>query len=314
MKPIFIVLIVVAALIFLYFIAAYIGYRLAFYNNVKKTDRTFAVLEGPGYDDLVEDEINLIKKAMSIPFEQVYVKTFDGKQLAARLYIYDEKAPVLIQFHGYKGIGIRDMAGGLQSALKNRCNALVVDQRGSGLSDGKTLSFGIKERKDVISWINYVKNRFGSDTKIGLLGISMGASTCLMCLDQNLPINVKMILVDCPFSSPKEIVKKVSKQMGVPWFLASIILYSGAFFFGHFRLNETTAIKTVKEAKIPIGIIHGKEDTFVPYYMSEEIVKSNPSIQLVGIDNADHGMSYFRNNEKWESFFKDYVEKFLTNC
>ena len=52
----------------------------------------------------------------------------------------------------------------------------MIDQRAHGLSEGKTITFGIKERLDCLCWVEYLVERFGKETQILLTGISMGAN------------------------------------------------------------------------------------------------------------------------------------------
>lgn len=52
-------------------------------------------------------------------------------------------------------------------------NVLLVDQRSHGESEGRLITFGVKERRDVVTWIDYVLEHFGDDTEIFLSGLSM---------------------------------------------------------------------------------------------------------------------------------------------
>ena len=77
---------------------------------------------------------------------------------------------------------------------------MMIDQRAHGKSEGRTMTFGVFERFDVLSWIDYTVERVGKKTRIVLAGISMGAATVLMASNLNLPPNVKGIMADCPYS------------------------------------------------------------------------------------------------------------------
>ena len=114
--------------------------------------------------------------------------------LVGKYYEYKKDAPIEILFHGYKGNGERDLSGGIERCFKIGRSAIIVDQRGAGESDGHTITFGIKEHLDAIKWAEYASNRFGSDAKIILTGLSMGAATVLMASGKKLPDNVKCIL------------------------------------------------------------------------------------------------------------------------
>ena len=286
-------------------IGSFIAFRLAYYNKNDK-DITYDVLTGVGYDQYHEQMLELIKGSDILPYEEVSVKSFDNLTLKARLYIIDEKAPVHIQFHGYRGQAVRDFSGGVRLPIESGHNVLLVDQRAHGKSSGHVITFGIKERRDVLSWIDFVKSRFGDDVKIVLEGISMGAATVLMASNFDMP-NVKAIFADCPYSSPKEIILKVSRGMGLPDFIAIPLLSFGALFYGHFNWNEASAVRSVKESKYPILIIHGLADRYVPIEMSRKIKEANPSIILEEFDDAAHGMSYMVDMERYKCIVKEFV-------
>ena len=131
---------------------------------------------------------------------------------------YEQKpgAPLEILFHGYHGAAERDFCGGFWLAREAGHNVILVDERGHGKSEGRVLSFGIKEQYDCLEWTKYATERFGEDTKIVLGGISMGASIVLLAAGLDLPNTVKGILADCGYTSPKEIVQKVSGDRGLP--------------------------------------------------------------------------------------------------
>ena len=82
----------------------------------------------------------------------------DGKNYMPDI-IMCRQCPVQIQFHGYKSSALLDFCGGSKLASKIGHNALVVDQRSHGKSEGKAITFGIEERKDCMAWINYVRSR-----------------------------------------------------------------------------------------------------------------------------------------------------------
>ena len=280
------------------------------YYNKNDKDITYDVLTGVGYDQFHDQMIELIKGSDILPYEQVSIKSFDKLTLYGRLYIVDEKAPIHIQFHGYRGQAVRDFSGGVRVPQENGHNVLLVDQRAHGKSEGHIITFGIKERKDVLSWVDFVKSRFGDEVKIVLEGISMGAATVLMASNFNMP-NVKAIFADCPYSSPKEIILKVSRSMGLPDFLSIPLLSFGALFYGHFNWNSATAVESVKDSKYPILIIHGRADRYVPIEMSRKIKGANPNIRLEEFDDAAHGMSYMVDDARYKRIVKEFVDNSL---
>ena len=80
---------------------------------------------------------------------------------------------------------------------------LQTDARAHGESEGDYIGFGCLDRKELLKWIDWVIDYCGDDTEIYLHGISMGASTALMASGLDLPSQVKGIISDCEFTSPR---------------------------------------------------------------------------------------------------------------
>lgn len=291
-------------LLLLTILIAYICYRVSFFapNRIADKDVEIHLPEGGQYDVLRDGIQKSVDRMLAKEYEPVWITTFDGHKLFARYYHVADGAPLQIQFHGYKSHAILDFSGGSYLADMLGQNALVVDQRSHGQSEGTAITFGIKERKDVLCWIDYANKRFGTDTKIILAGLSMGAATVLMTADLELPDNVVGIFADCPYSAPADIIKKVCKtDMHLPTTLLYPFIKLGAKLFAGFDLEESSAISAVKKSRIPILILHGEGDYFVPCEMSRQIQAANPEkVTLVTIPDAGHGLAYMVNPPKYE--------------
>lgn len=287
--------------------AARFSYRVVFYNRNSKEQDVYVVPPGEQYEKVADTMLAQIHELNQLPFEQVFITAHDGVRLAARYYHFKDNAPVQIQFHGYRGNGIREFSGGFKMAMNAGFNAIVVDERAHGKSGGHTITFGIKERYDCADWANYARKRFGEETPIILSGVSMGAATVLMASELNLPRNVAAITADCPYSSPGAIIRKVCRGMKLPAWVVYPFVALGARIFGGFRLWECSAVKAVQNTKIPILLVHGDDDRFVPYHMSKEIYNACASpCKLLTIPNAGHGLCYYVDAPRYESELKTF--------
>jgi len=291
---------------------SYLGYCITFKAPEHSDDDTPVLPKGGQYDtyhDIIERCVN---EMYAREYEPITIKSFDGKKLYARYYHVADNAPLQIQMHGYKSTAFTDFCGGNKLATKMGHNTLVVDQRSHGRSEGKTITFGVCERRDCLSWVEYAVNRFGNDTKIIIDGLSMGAATVLMAADQNLPENVVGIMADCPFSSPKEIIKKVGKDRNYPPALMYPFVKLGAKIYGHFNLEESSAVEAVTKTKLPILIIHGEADGFVPCDMSRAIkAAGGDKIELHTFEKADHALCYMVDPERYEKIVKAFLNRIL---
>lgn len=165
--------------------------------------------------------------------------------------------------------------------------------------------------KDCLAWIDFAIHHFGSDIKLILTGISMGASTVLMAAGRPLPLNVVGVLADCGFSSPKEIIKKCAKDMHIPAHIIYPFIKLGAKIFGHFDLEEYSPMEAMKTCKTPILFFHGEDDSFVPCYMSQKLYNACISPKkLVTVPKAEHGLVYLVDNP---GYFQAVVKFFSEN-
>ena len=274
-------------------LASWYAYRTAFYSPPSHRAQIEDPMEGDQYVNVTENIFRISHIMERIPFREVIITSHDGLSLYGRYYHVREGAPLEILFHGYRSHAFRDCSGGHALSRKMGFNALVVDQRAHGKSSGTTICFGIKERYDVLSWIQYVNENLCESSPIILSGLSMGAATVLMAAGEKLPENVIGVLADCGYTSAKEIMYHVMRQMKLPPKLCYPFVKLGAKLFGHFDPDENSPLEAVKRCSVPVIFFHGEADDFVPCTMSRENFEACAARkQLVTIPGAGHGLSY----------------------
>lgn len=274
--------------------ASYFCYRLAFSVPKQSREALFEMPDTEQYAPYSAEARQMISDALEIPYKEAVVTSYDGLRLFGKCYIASADAPWLIMLHGYRSGAERDFCGGLKFGIDSGFNVLLVDQRAHGKSEGKCLTFGIKERYDCLTWINYVISQAGGSCKIALYGMSMGAATVLMAAGSGLPKNVACIVADCGYTSPKAIIKKVIREMHYPVFPTYALVRLGGMLFGGFDIEEYSAVQAMEKCDIPVLFIHGDDDRFVPCDMSRENHRHcrAEGKKLLIVPNAGHGMSY----------------------
>ena len=242
------------------------------------------------------------------PYERVSIRSEDGLKLDGRYYHVKDGAPLDIGFHGYRSNPITDFSGGSELSFQMEHNLLLIEQRAHGKSEGNTISFGILERRDLLCWVDYAIGRFGTEVTIFLYGVSMGGATVLMASNLELPANVKAIIADCPFTKPLDVILHVGKTTAFPQWLIKPFAILGARIYGSFDLMETDAIRAVQNAKVPVLIIHGEDDRYVPCEMSAEAAEVNPKmVQHHTFPGAAHGISYLVDTPRYHKIVKDFI-------
>ena len=292
-------------------LTAYICYRMAFYVPPRKADLpdVISLPNGHIYAPYRSAMENWTRETRAMPHEKMTITSFDGLTLYGKYYEYAPGATIELMFHGYRGSAERDLSGGVQRCFQLGRSCLIVDQRCSGLSGGNTITFGINEHRDCLSWVGFMLRRFGPEVKIILTGISMGGSTVLMAAGNELPPNVIGVLSDCGYNSAKDIIQKVIREMKLPPALAYPFVKLGARIYGDFDLEETSPQEALKNCKVPVIFFHGEDDDFVPCYMSKLNFDACPTRKmLVTVPGAGHGMSYLVDPEGYLQALKDFFE------
>lgn len=293
------ILLLAAAVVLL---AAYGCYRFAFYEPPRKPlpEDLIEIPKGEIYEVFREKMENWVREARAMPHKDVQITSFDGLKLRGKFYEYAPGAPVEIMFHGYRGNAERDMSGGVQRCFKVRRSALVVEQRCSRGSEGNTITFGINEHRDCLKWVDFAISYLGSDIKIILTGISMGAATVMMAAGEKLPPNVVGILADCGYTSAKEIMFEVMGKMKLPPKLCYPFVKLGAKLFGGFDLDENSPLEAMARCNVPVIFFHGEADDFVPCHMSRKNFEvCSARKKLVTIPGAGHGLAYAVEPERY---------------
>ena len=276
-------------------------YRRTMTRNNAKTERTIK-MAGTDWNQHMAFIQERKEYMLAQPHEDKWIQSEDGLKLHATWFPKDDCKKIVICFHGYTSQGMSDYIGLSGYYLKQGYSMLLVDERAHGQSEGKYIGFGCLDRKDAMKWIAHIVKECGDDVQILLHGTSMGGATVLMTSGLELPPQVKGIISDCAFTSPKEVFTHVLKHMihlpAFPIMQISEILNRRWAGYG---LDECNAAREVKKAKVPILFIHGSADTFVPCSMCDEIYQNcaSPKQKLI-VDGAAHAESYYKDTAAYD--------------
>lgn len=243
------------------------------------------------------------------PHEDVSCMSEDGLRLHATWFPRNDAKKVVICFHGYTSQGMSDYIGLSDYYRRQGFSMLLVDERAHGDSEGEYIGFGCLDRMDALNWIRWLINRCGEEVEILLHGTSMGGATVLMASGLELPPQVKGIVSDCGFTSAKEVFTHVLHSMyHLPAFpmiqIASLVNKKKA----GYTLGECNAAKEVQKAKVPMLLIHGDADTFVPCSMCEKIYENCASEKkMLIVEGAAHAESYYKDTEAYEQALDEFI-------
>lgn len=288
------------------------AYRVAFQADPKRIAPVRSMPEGKLYAPYRELTLRNIDDLLACPCETMTIQSRDGLRLSGRYYAGRPGAPLMIFFHGYRSTAIRDGSGGFQLCLRRGFSVLMVDQRAHGDSQGDTITFGIRERYDCLDWARAAVERFGPETEILLLGVSMGAATVLMAAGLPLPHQVKGIIADCGYDSPEDILRATMKRWHYPQVPTWQLVKLGARLFGRLDVGECSALESLRHAQVPVLLIHGEADDVVPCAMARTLRDACASpVTLLTVPGAGHGMSCYTAPEAYEKAVDTFCRQVL---
>ena len=283
-------------------------YRRTMTRNNAKMERTMK-MAGTDWNQHMPFIQKRREYMMEHPHEDVWVQSDDNLKLHATWFPQDDTKKVVICFHGYTSRGMNDYVGLSGYYLKNGYSMLLVDERAHGESEGKYIGFGCLDRMYALKWISWVLEICGEDVQIVLHGTSMGGATVLMASGLELPAQVKGIISDCAFTSPKEVFTHVLHTMiHLPAFPMMQIADRINRRRAGYGLDDCNAAREVQKATVPILFIHGSGDTFVPGSMCEKIYENcaSPKKKLI-VEGAAHAESYYKDTEAYENAMNDFL-------
>lgn len=257
------------------------------------------------------------------PYETHTISSYDGLKLAGHYLPAEleegQQSPafILLCMHGYRSSSLKEYGIYMpfyHDALK--ADVMAPDERAHGESEGKYICYGVKERFDVLYWVDYInrlsEKRYGEILPVYIQGISMGCSTVLMAYGLGYPENVKGIIADCGYTSPESIFRNtIHKKFHFPCFpILNIAEWISKIFadFGFTDASVPEAVRTADKRGIPILFIHGDQDFFVPTNMGIQNYEAcTGSKKLLLVKGAAHAVSYFTDRDAYEAAVKELI-------
>jgi len=282
-------------------------------GTVKNMEKAKERLVGaPEIQEIVQRMAAAADELRSSGCETVELLARDGEKLIGHWHWCEHAERTIVAMHGWRSSWANDFGRIAPFWHNNYCNVLYAEQRGQGDSGGDYMGFGLLERFDCLDWVNWVNERCGAELPVYLGGVSMGATTVLMTAGLDLPSNVRGIIADCGFTSPYAIWKHVAEHnLHVNYGLRAAAADDLCRKRIQFGAKEYSTVDAMKQCTVPVLFIHGSNDTFVPIDMTYEnyIACAAPKHLLI-IPGADHGLSYFVEQDKYETAVREFWETY----
>ncbi len=215
---------------------------------------------------------HLIRRSR-ILFDDVTIPSFDGTRLYGWWMKAGRRAPTIVILHGVK----KNRTDVLRAALVLRragFNVLLFDGRGHGDSEGRYVTYGFYERRDVESAIDWLAREKRIDrNRIGLAGESMGAAIALQVAAHNPWI--RAVWADSPFASLRRITEEfVKRATRLPGAVLNPVLWTTiqvANYRGKFDVHSVDPLALAAQIRCPVYLVHGTADQLIATAHSENI-------------------------------------------
>lgn len=256
----------------------------------------------------VHDSLYEIQK---LPHEQIEIKSFDGHKLSAVHYPCKNSEPkgTVVFIHGYTSHAEREWAFPGLYYLTLGYNVIIPYQRAHGPSEGKYITFGALERKDMILWLEKIQSLY-HDMPIVVHGLSMGGGIALqLCNLDN--INIKCIVADAPTE-------------GVGRFLADVARRCSKRRSKYFeeKLNELFKKKTGMDPAVTNVRQYVEKSNYSIYFTAgskENSYKRLKNLQeicpmptkLVILSGCNHGNGMYKQTKTYQSQLGEFLDLYV---
>ena len=263
-------------------------------------------------NEFIEHMMAGAEKLETAPHDTVCIVSYDGQTLVGHWFACEKPKRVIIAMHGWRSGWSTDFGTISDFWHQNGCCVLYAEQRGQGSSGGAYMGFGMMERYDCLEWVKWVNTHWGKDLPVYLAGVSMGATTVLMAADLDLPPNVRGIMADCGFTCAHDIFKHVAEKN---LHLSYNIHSNAADYLCREKIQmgtrDCSTVEALRNSKVPILLVHGTGDHFVPVEMTYENYRACTAPKhLLIVPGADHGMSHFTEPERYEQMTLDFWKQY----
>lgn len=200
----------------------------------------------------------------NLPFEHIRIPTRDGLTLDGWFIPHRPASDrTLVICHG-AGANKGNFVWFLGPLAHRGYNVLFFDFRAHGGSDGRTTTYGIRERHDVIAAVDWLeRHRPAHSRTIVGLGSSQGSLALALAAAEDPRIDA--VVLDSPFISPRALMQDKAKFVPIVGPLVADLLLaqvSAQTLTNWFAVSAEDAVAAMGPR--PVMVVHGDRDFMMP--------------------------------------------------
>lgn len=206
-------------------------------------------------------------------YEDINIEDIHGDKTINMWYFDRGHEDTILFYHGSTGnISNRKYMVDISNVLD--CNLLMMDYRGFGRSKGSPSQQSICN--DGMSAYKWLLNRGIDPDNIIIWGESLGGAVATYVASE---CECKSLLVMCSFSSLDDIIR--DRYPGHIWYGTLSNLIPSIF-------NTLPSKHIISKVKCPVGIMHSRDDTVIPYSSALRMYNAASNPKLLVTISGDH--------------------------
>lgn len=188
-------------------------------------------------------------------------------------------------------------------------NVLVIDNRSHGLSEGRYLSLGFKEYRDILRWGELLHDKFHQKS-IVIHGICIGSSTGLFALcDSGCPDYFKAIVAEGMYTSFHDSFVNHLVDGHHPKEPATFLVMLYIRIFGGADVVNDGPLNRIDRLKKPILFLHSREDVFsLPSEVQQVYDRCQSEKKLVWFEKGAHSRVRINATERYDETVIDFCK------
>ena len=245
------------------------------------------------------------------PKTELHIKSYDGLSLTAEVIEANDPVGLIVAAHGFRSWPSREFALIAKHLYEQGYTVLYPYMRAHRKSEGKYITFGVKERRDIAAWAKLLSEK-RPDLPLFLYGQSMGGASVIMASGLDLPSQTRGVIADSAFHSPQDVIATaLVNAYKLPVFPMLPAMDMWARIIAGYSLTATTCKEALDKTSLPFLFIHGTKDELVPYDMGlQNYTQCHTQKEMLTVEGAAHCASYYADPVRYISYLDGFLKKY----
>jgi uncharacterized protein len=206
-------------------------------------------------------------------------------------------AKAIVMVHGRDASRTAAVAGhflDLAAALNNAGYAIVMlDLRGHGQSADARFTFGLRERRDVLGAVDWLKTQGYTPEQVAILGLSLGAAAGIGAAVEEPEIGA--LVLDSAFADINPLIDaQWTNASGMPKPFLYATLFMARLLYGEDITQARPAAELARLGSMPVFLIHCQTDDYIPASNTEQLHAALQTAQvwIIPIPGCKHSEGF----------------------